>query len=837
MNVSGFKTETPRSSTSRLSDESPLSPDSFLGNYPWPSTSTLDTRCDARRMQNDSAAQAHKKKQIEAFYRDLIWSHPPTAKDALKSHQGPRAATTCEWIMEEKEMENWLDPESENDNVLWLSGNPGRGKSTMAVYLAERLTGDFSTDAANTCAYFFCDAKDPKRNSAQGILRGVLSQLFQNHSHLLSDRIRRRHEYRGARVFEKPQALWNLLVEVAYRSDRHIFCIIDGLDECDESSRTILLEQIEQTFHGLKPAVNLSLLILSRPTSQIRAYLGEFVHRDLDMFPQSKQDVEKYIDQQVRQLSKQKGYSSTGATQVKRVFEAKSECNFLWVRSACQELRKLPSQEVVKFLKGLPNGSALPISNTASAREHGLDIPDHGYNDEDREKHHARLKSPLVSAVLTGRVEMLAFLLNQGAQLTPYTIRAAARWGCPGMLQAIMSIRRDEISRDEDLTCSAAECASIGMMDLIFSHPHFRSTDAAMIGAIRNERHGLKVLQLLFEQHDDLIELDEWMMGMVASVSHPRIMNYLLTEHGARIQITAEVAEKAIENPKGPAMLGVLIKHRAYEGFVDETLMTLALANTRFRPDFMALFLEIPNPNVRFTKEVVLAAITSQHQDADEWAPEVLEMLLAQRGADVDVDQDVVIETLWELGYPGLQVLFTYKPESVRVTQAVLDAAAGVCSAKEFPELVERAERFKITQDMLINTTRNARHGDRLLPVMLKYLKGPVSIGHKAVESFLKAGQIGFKGLIVLLLRDRGCRVSITTGAIRSWIRDDRVCRESLAFVLVALHSGWCQLSDDMSESRLVRLEALIKHYAELDDVRRVLAEAMDRSKKEMRRA
>jgi hypothetical protein len=149
--------------------------------------------------------------------------------------------------------------------------------------------------------------------------------------------------------------------------------------------------------------------------------------------------------------------------------------------------------------------------------------------------------------------------------------------------------------------------------------------------------------------------------------------------------------------------------------------------------------------------------------------------------------------------------------------------------------LVERAEDdFKITQDMLINTTLNVRHGDRLLPVMQRYLNGSLNIGQDAIEAFLKAGQNGFKSLLVLLLRDRGCRVNLSRGALRSWIRDDQVYRGSLAFLFVALHSGWCKLSDEVTGPRCERLEALIKHYAELDDVRHTFAEAMERSKKEM---
>ena len=81
----------------------------------------------------DLIDDADKEKQIEAFYNDLIWLDPSYAKDALRTQQGPRAPKTCEWIMNVPEVKSWLQPESENQQVLWLSGTPGRGKSTLAM--------------------------------------------------------------------------------------------------------------------------------------------------------------------------------------------------------------------------------------------------------------------------------------------------------------------------------------------------------------------------------------------------------------------------------------------------------------------------------------------------------------------------------------------------------------------------------------------------------------------------------------------------------------------------------------------------------------------------------
>lgn len=63
---------------------------------------------------------------------------------------GDRVAGTCEWILGTEQLTAWLgpvnsqNPENHATRVLWFHGNPGTGKSTLAIFLTDALSTAFS---------------------------------------------------------------------------------------------------------------------------------------------------------------------------------------------------------------------------------------------------------------------------------------------------------------------------------------------------------------------------------------------------------------------------------------------------------------------------------------------------------------------------------------------------------------------------------------------------------------------------------------------------------------------------------------------------------------------
>ncbi len=87
--------------------------------------------------------------------------------------------TTCEWLLEQRGFVDWLDFEQldQTHGLLWLSGNPGTGKSMMAKFafnqVEQRSTGN------DVCALFLLDTSSKLSGNTFEIHKFLLLQLLQ----------------------------------------------------------------------------------------------------------------------------------------------------------------------------------------------------------------------------------------------------------------------------------------------------------------------------------------------------------------------------------------------------------------------------------------------------------------------------------------------------------------------------------------------------------------------------------------------------------------------------------------------------------------------------------
>lgn len=165
----------------------------------------------------------------------------------------------------------WRD--SVSSSMLWVSANPGCGKSVLAKYLVDELK---STQQRTTCYFFFKDDFEDQR-SAKGALSCILHQLFMQREDLLSAEILRKfNAYRTPRTnsYYDLWELWDILIMAAQEENAgEIICILDAFDECVKRGRQELAK-ILRDFYGpnddTKRSINIKFLITSRPYDRIR---------------------------------------------------------------------------------------------------------------------------------------------------------------------------------------------------------------------------------------------------------------------------------------------------------------------------------------------------------------------------------------------------------------------------------------------------------------------------------------------------------------------------------------------------------------------------------------
>ncbi|KAL7928163.1 ankyrin repeat-containing domain protein [Trichoderma chlorosporum] len=204
--------------------------------------------------------------------RDEILQRLYTSPYFQRKHRNPdRVPGTCEWFTKHDNFHEWL--ENSSSSMLWVSANPGCGKSVLAKYLVDEFR---TTGPRTTCYFFFKEDFDDQR-SAQSALSCILHQLFTQRGDLFSAKIIKRFESFKTPVtpfYYELWELWDILIMAAQEKDAgEIICILDALDECADNQRKDL-SKIISDFYGpngeIKRKANLKFLITSRPYNTIQ---------------------------------------------------------------------------------------------------------------------------------------------------------------------------------------------------------------------------------------------------------------------------------------------------------------------------------------------------------------------------------------------------------------------------------------------------------------------------------------------------------------------------------------------------------------------------------------
>jgi ankyrin repeat protein len=285
----------------------------------------------------------------------LFLTDPEIDRATLITAKGNRVPGTCEWIQEEPQYQQWLEG---NTPLLWICGGPGKGKTMLSVYLVEELK------KAQPVMSYFCTNEDARRNKSLAVLRSLLWQMtsiipdlghhFLNHLGAGESDAAKRIEA----SLSSAETLWMTFITMC-RDARvaQLAFILDGLDECDRTSRDWLASKLydlhkepdAQDSHPPK------ILIISRDILRLR--LCSKIRLDPDHDGEIGQDVRSFVSARVQELCDLVGFEARHRRHVERTLLERSEGTFLWVGFAIAELQtKRTVLEVEQCLRDMPVG-------------------------------------------------------------------------------------------------------------------------------------------------------------------------------------------------------------------------------------------------------------------------------------------------------------------------------------------------------------------------------------------------------------------------------------------------------------------------------------------------
>ncbi|KAL5610838.1 hypothetical protein FOBRF1_006955 [Fusarium oxysporum] len=263
---------------------------------------------------------------------------------------------TFEWIWENETFADWL--KSPSSSLLWLSGNPGMGKSVFAVSLAKAppsRMGHLNLDLI----YFICSKDDSGKNNPLTILKVLVHQLLVLEPSLIEMIVLEEQKTQGLLLYDSLGSVFVIFKKLLnHERFRHVCCIIDGLDECPEAVRTAVLDLLGQ-YCSTRPTNIFQILVTSRPYDGIRLHIERLSASTLRC--EAKEDailadITSYVSHEVARLSDDRKFSTEMQQLIQEKLVSGSQGIFLWTALMMQRLARTPNRLILKVLGETPKG-------------------------------------------------------------------------------------------------------------------------------------------------------------------------------------------------------------------------------------------------------------------------------------------------------------------------------------------------------------------------------------------------------------------------------------------------------------------------------------------------
>lgn len=267
--------------------------------------------------------------------------------DDLLDLEDARIPGSCEWFTTKEEFTSWRTLLPGTPSLLWLSGNPGSGKSVLASHVVRYLEGH-NLD----CSHFFFKRGSEGKSSFGDCLRSLAYQMALSNLEVKNILLKFQADGVALEKFDDRSMWRKLFINGIFLTGlkRPHFWVIDALDECNK------VNSFFSVMTNIDGNIPLRILITSRRVQEIERGFDQLrqklTHVDL-LLSDTVDDIKSFISAKIGILSVKDNQSLESLTN--RIL-AKSGGSFLWVRLVIHELENTWAEEVVEeVLNEIPN--------------------------------------------------------------------------------------------------------------------------------------------------------------------------------------------------------------------------------------------------------------------------------------------------------------------------------------------------------------------------------------------------------------------------------------------------------------------------------------------------
>lgn len=267
-----------------------------------------------------------------------------------------RLAGTCEWFLNHPVYRKWK--QQDGRSWLWLTANPGCGKSVLARSLVDEFCG--TATESHIYYFFFKDDSENNRN-VNHALCAILHQLMCRDRSLLRYAMDVYHA-NGEQLPNLLEPLWKILLAILERLPNPVVLLFDALDECAEFSRLLLIEKLAILMSHERENSKLKVIMTSRPNTPIGNAIWRYGYNPMSIQLSGEREVESqaisdeidlYIGvkmEHFRDLRKYRGIHDDAHELLLSRLNSVENRTYLWVSLIFPELEKAAGISETKLL-------------------------------------------------------------------------------------------------------------------------------------------------------------------------------------------------------------------------------------------------------------------------------------------------------------------------------------------------------------------------------------------------------------------------------------------------------------------------------------------------------
>lgn len=243
---------------------------------------------------------------------------------------------TCRWLLDQECFTSWLNNPGDNPHVLWITGSPAAGKSTLATYVVDLIrerVGD------SFCLYHQFVSSNQSQRTPSYLLR---SFAFQAAAQLPNFREELLLILSSPVSLIDVEAIWeNVFRGILFRQtlSKPLYWVIDGLDESKE------VPALFRCMRTLDAHSSIRVLLLGRPDQDVSTELKKISmgNHEAEMCLGQHHITQRDTDNDMRRLVGERLRpiipSTTSHDDIIECIIQRASGNFLWVSLIIKDLK------------------------------------------------------------------------------------------------------------------------------------------------------------------------------------------------------------------------------------------------------------------------------------------------------------------------------------------------------------------------------------------------------------------------------------------------------------------------------------------------------------------